>query len=572
MRRSQSLEKLLAEEEPACGGAVSANRAKYMGDMTREFLEAEMAFYQFRFGPLTPLEEAALMDIHDPTADDRYLCDKRLISARIAELGRIPLKVPKLYFACLRKPVKDLLRRSDGYVEQFQRRRFFARRKALWTCRHPCYIDNPLRGSVIAPCFPLPEVDIEAAKAKKRLKSKAIGFATVDAVPQRASKAAAQMEKTMVQREAARFRRRRAKLRSMSLRGIRTDGRRLGDRSSRSKRRRGGGGAFRGVDQGLGTSSHASGEFPARVLEDKEREGLDHAAGMDGIFRKASGVKAIEGDLGVAARDWSDAEEGGEGGGDADHKQQQQSSSSARSRASSSSGPARADASNLQVVVRGVGRASASSKTTDGGVVDLRSSYDTMPGRAPGSDIAPAATDALDRTHRHGMASPVRRRSVQSNESGTHPAVVGLELSNIFAGPGSGPPSLDSRDTGNNNPGANHSSRPGLDFIPMQVAPGAAHTTGTEAGGILSRPRGRSRSAWDRWQPGQFGSPSATSPLPPDAVMQSLQGHPLVRVPSDVSRNSRDATGNRQPPRGIAANASASSSDLGLQLTGEHTG
>jgi len=34
-----------------------------------------MAFYRFRFGPLTELEEAALVDVHDPTADDKYLID-----------------------------------------------------------------------------------------------------------------------------------------------------------------------------------------------------------------------------------------------------------------------------------------------------------------------------------------------------------------------------------------------------------------------------------------------------------------------------------------------------------------
>ena len=120
----------------------------------------------------------------------------------------------------MRKPVKDVLYRSDMYVEQFQRRRYFARRKALWTCRHPCSIDNPMQGSVFAPCFPLPDVDIEAAKAKKRLKSNSIGIAAADAVPQRQSKAAALMEKQVVQREAQRFRRRRAKLRSMSMRFI----------------------------------------------------------------------------------------------------------------------------------------------------------------------------------------------------------------------------------------------------------------------------------------------------------------------------------------------------------------
>lgn len=53
MRRSQSIENLLFMEESACGGAVSAKRAKHMGEMTKEFLEAEMAFYRFRFGPLT---------------------------------------------------------------------------------------------------------------------------------------------------------------------------------------------------------------------------------------------------------------------------------------------------------------------------------------------------------------------------------------------------------------------------------------------------------------------------------------------------------------------------------------
>jgi len=129
--------------ETSCGGAVSENRSRAMGEVTRRFLEAEMAWYRRRFGPLSIVEEAALLDIHDPTTDLRYKEDQDLLRARLVELGRVPLKIPRLYLACLRGNAQEMLRRNDEYVATVTRQQRRANRRTVWTCQWPCEITNP---------------------------------------------------------------------------------------------------------------------------------------------------------------------------------------------------------------------------------------------------------------------------------------------------------------------------------------------------------------------------------------------------------------------------------------------
>lgn len=141
-QQSAAFRELLAIET-TCGGAVSADRARAMGEVTRHFLEAEMAWYRKRFGPLSVVEEAALLDIHDPSTDWRYRQDAELLRARLVELGRVPLKIPKLYLACLRGKAQEMLRRNDEYVARVQVVQRRARRRTLWTCQWPCEVTNP---------------------------------------------------------------------------------------------------------------------------------------------------------------------------------------------------------------------------------------------------------------------------------------------------------------------------------------------------------------------------------------------------------------------------------------------
>lgn len=161
----------------AGGGALSVRASQHTCAAAAKRLEAEVAELTISLGQteLTANQKRALVDIHDPDTDSLFFQDRQAAEARLSLLKVVPLKVPTLFLACVRGPVRDRLTDNERYAHSYEARAKKANEPSLWNCKYPCGVNNPLDQCPCAGCCDgeptgsgETETEYEASRARRR--------------------------------------------------------------------------------------------------------------------------------------------------------------------------------------------------------------------------------------------------------------------------------------------------------------------------------------------------------------------------------------------------------------------